>query len=175
MPRAFGGGHGVSIPHERQGSWLLFCHFLALSGHRRGHITTGRRLLQSYLVRVWDGLQSPGRFVIQGLTTTSTRSKTTRGYDGSPTRSAHKQRTRVDQKEGRTDTREHALSRTKLAIQVRVRNSRTRDAPTGSRPLPRLKDGRGRNKRGTGILYECRYSIGQWKSQAPMPLRWGLQ
>ncbi len=63
MPRAFGDGHGVSmIPHKKRGSWLLYCQLLALSGHRQGHNTTGRRLLQTYLVRVQDGLQGPGRF-----------------------------------------------------------------------------------------------------------------
>ena len=70
------------------------------------------------------------------------------------------QRARVNQTEGGIDTREHALSRTNLARQVRVRNSRTRDAPTGSRPLPRLKE-RVVTKERTGISNQWRYPIGR--------------
>ena len=73
--------------------------------------------------------------LIQGLTTTSARSNTTRGYDGSTTRSAHKRRTRVDQKEGRTDTHEHALSLTKHVRQMGVHKTQG----SARRPLTRLE------------------------------------
>ncbi len=72
------------------------------------------------------------------------------------TRLAHKQQTRVDQKEGRTDTREHALSLTKHVRQVRVRNSR--EKPVGCSLVS--SDNRATKGR-TGISYKWGYSIGR--------------
>jgi hypothetical protein len=41
MLRAFGGGLGVSIPHERRGSWFLFCQLWPSLGIAKGIIRRG--------------------------------------------------------------------------------------------------------------------------------------
>ncbi len=41
MPRAFVTGHGMSIPHQRRGSWPLFRQFLTLCVYCPGHNRRG--------------------------------------------------------------------------------------------------------------------------------------
>jgi hypothetical protein len=78
MPRAFGRGHGVSIPHQRRGNWPLFRQLVALCVYRPGHkrrggvcfkpawyvrrvVLSAPRLHQTDVVRVQGGSQGPVR------------------------------------------------------------------------------------------------------------------
>ncbi len=61
MPRTFSGGQGTSILHQMWGNRPLFRQPFTLYVHRPGLNATGRRLLQTDLVRAQGGPQDPGR------------------------------------------------------------------------------------------------------------------
>jgi hypothetical protein len=63
MSRTFSGGQGTSILHQMWGNWPLFRQPFTLYVHRPGLNATGRRLLQTDLIRAQGGSQDPGRCV----------------------------------------------------------------------------------------------------------------